>query len=406
MWQSWDVSASILPVTFYVPSTADEPIEVNVAHSGLRMVLVNRDAIRRLGDEWKILGIYFLLGPDSESSERFLAYVGEVGRRSLLLRLTEHATQKPWWSRALLIASSGTDGFNSAEIGWLEGRFYDVLNNAVAARLMNKGRPGDDSIPMKDRGVLERYVEPTIAALRAVGAAPDTADQKPAPAGKRRAVYRESVKDLIDAGLLKTGTRLRPLRKQLTTTALVLDDGSLEVNGDRFAAVSAAAQAVSGNQSEPGWEFWAAPSGDGSFVSLFVLRDRLRAGHSKPTSSSVPVIALGHSTTSAQTPAGDSLARHKQRYGETIKDLIDGGLLAPGQELQPTRRGKIERASVLDSGFLRLGDSEFATPSGAAKAVSGNNSEPGWEFWAVEENHQRVTLFQLRARLRASRSEP
>lgn len=150
------MSTSVQPVTFYVPSSAEEPIDVNVAHSGLRMVLINRGAIRRLGDEWRVLGVYFLLGPDPDSSDRFLAYIGEVGKRNLLLRLTEHAAQKTWWNRALLIASSGSDGFNSAEIGWLEGRFYDVLNNAVAARVMNKGRPGDDSIPIKDRGVLER----------------------------------------------------------------------------------------------------------------------------------------------------------------------------------------------------------------------------------------------------------
>lgn len=145
LWQSWAVSA-VQPVTFYVPSTTDEPIDLNVAHSGLRMVLVNRHAIRRLADDWKVLGVYFLLGPDPESSDRFLAYIGEVGRRNLLLRLSEHATQKAWWNRALLIASNSSDGFNSAEIGWLEGRFYDVLNNAVAATVMNKGRPGDDSI--------------------------------------------------------------------------------------------------------------------------------------------------------------------------------------------------------------------------------------------------------------------
>ena len=41
--------------------------------------------------------------------------------------------------------------------------------------------------------------------------------------------------------------------------------------------VLGAAQAVSGNKAEAGWEFWGAPSGDGSYVSLFDLRERLRA---------------------------------------------------------------------------------------------------------------------------------
>ncbi len=269
-------STSPQPVKFYVPASAAEPIEIDVAHSGLRMVLVNRESAGWLGEEWKVLGIYFLLGPTKTDPDRFLAYVGEVGRRDLLLRLKEHAAQKDWWNRALLIASA-SDEFNSAEIGWLEGRLYDVLNNAVAADVMNKGRPGDDSIALKDRGVLERYVAPIVAALRACGAPPDTKDQKPMPKGKKRAYYRESLKDLIDADLLKVGTRLRPLRKNLTTTARVLEDGNLEVDGVIYPAVSPAAQAVSSNKSEPGWEFWGAPSGDGSFVSLFDLRERLRA---------------------------------------------------------------------------------------------------------------------------------
>jgi len=33
------MSANMQPVTFYVPSSAGEPMDVKVAHSGLRMVL-------------------------------------------------------------------------------------------------------------------------------------------------------------------------------------------------------------------------------------------------------------------------------------------------------------------------------------------------------------------------------
>ncbi len=51
------MSGVVQPVTFYVPASAGEPVEVKVAHSGLRMVLVNRDSVRLLGVEWKVLGI-------------------------------------------------------------------------------------------------------------------------------------------------------------------------------------------------------------------------------------------------------------------------------------------------------------------------------------------------------------
>lgn len=405
------------PVTFYVPSSVGEPVEVKVVHSGLRMVLVNRDSVRRLGDEWKVLGIYFLFGPVDGEPERFRAYVGEVGRRDLLTRLSEHVAQKPWWSRALLITAEAKDGLNSAEIGWLEGRFYDVLNNAVAAELMNKGRPGDDSIALKDRGVLERYVEPVMAALRACGAPPDTADQKPAPKGKKRAFYRESVKDLIDAKLLKVGTRLEPVRKHLTTTALVLGDGSLEVAGTPHQSVSSAAVAVSGNKSEPGWEFWGAPSGDGGFVALFTLRDRLRSNPGAPiptpTVSAVRVMAksvlppVAPSVALAALPAPQSgnvaVPTAKRRFTESVKDLLDASLVTAGEELVTVRHRRDLRAEILADGSIRFGGAEYQSLSAAAKAASGNTSEPGWEFWAVTRGGQRVTMYVLRKRLQDGR---
>ena len=42
--------------------------------------------------------------------------------------------------------------------------------------------------------------------------------------------------------------------------------------------MSAAAVAVSGNKAEPGWEFWAVER-DGKLVSLYDLREELRASH-------------------------------------------------------------------------------------------------------------------------------
>jgi hypothetical protein len=358
-----------------------------------------------------VLGVYFLLGPSADP-DRFSAYVGEVGRRTLLTRIKEHAVGKDWWSRALLIASAN-DGFNSAEIGWLEGRLYDVLNNAVAADVMNKGRPGDDSIDPKDRGVLERYVEPIMAALRACGTPPDTADQKPAPKPTKRAYYRESVKDLIDANLLKPGTRLRPMRKTLTTPALVLDDGSLQVGGQVFSAVSPAAQAVSGNKSEPGWEFWGAPSGDGSYVALFALRARLReekknGAPSAPEADQLPAPATPNAGADADPDSTDApiarspspIKRTKRRFTETVKDLLDGGLLSPGAELRSVRRAHQGAAFVLEDGRLRIGDEIYSSLSSAAQAVSGNKSEPGWEFWATDVNGKFVTLYELRAEFR------
>jgi hypothetical protein len=236
---------ALQPVTFLVPASSAEPVALDVAHSGLRMVLVNRESIHLLGDEWKVLGIYFLLGPSASDPDRYRAYVGEVGRASLVQRARHHAKQKDWWNRALLVASSSATGFNSAEIGWLEGRLYDVLNHAVSCDVMNGNRPGDDSLPAHQRDVLERYVDPVVAALRACGASPDTADQKPTPKGRKKVtVHPETVADLLEAGLLKANTMLAPLKSGVVGTARVNADGRLEVDGQMHTSLSGAAKAV------------------------------------------------------------------------------------------------------------------------------------------------------------------
>ena len=282
-------------VSFYVPACAAEPMEVVVPHAGLRMILVNRESVGLLNESWKRLGVYFLLGPNGEDPDRFRAYVGEVGKSTLVQRLKQHAITKGWWSRALLIASA-SDDFNSAEIGWLEGRLYDVLHNALACDVMNGNRPGDDSLSANERLLLERYVAPIMAALRACGAPPDTADQKPPQKHKKPKRYAETLADLLGAGLLKPGTILQPLKKGLATQARVRADGQLEVAGQVYSSLSGAAKAVAGSVAEAGWDFWGAPSGDGGFVPLAKLRERLREAPAtkavtEPTATAPPALA-------------------------------------------------------------------------------------------------------------------
>ena len=113
------------------------------------MTLVNRESVGLLDDSWDVLGVYILLGLSEDDPDCYQAYVGEVSKRTLLLRIKEHAGGKPWWSRALHITSA-SDAFNSAEIGWLEGQLYDVLNSAVSAEVMNMGRPGDESLALEN----------------------------------------------------------------------------------------------------------------------------------------------------------------------------------------------------------------------------------------------------------------
>jgi Restriction Enzyme Adenine Methylase Associated len=89
-----------------------------------------------------------------------------------------------------------------------------------------------------------------------------------------------------------------------------------------------------------------------------------------------------------------------KHYTETLKDLLDAGLLAAGVELRPARKSVDAVAVVEADGQLRIGSESYETPSGAAKAAAGTVSEPGWNFWTVSEGGTIISLFELRQRLR------
>jgi len=57
------------------------------------------------------------------------------------------------------------------------------------------------------------------------------------------------------------------LRKQPLPTGVLHKDGSVEVGGQVWPSLSAAAQRSSGNKTEPGWDFWTVQR-DGKAVTL------------------------------------------------------------------------------------------------------------------------------------------
>lgn len=78
------------------------------------------------------------------------AYVGKApaGVRS---RLLTHVAKKEHWNRALLVSRDTTFGFNSAQVGRLEGRLYDLLKAAGDVSLHNGLRPSDETLPPHER---------------------------------------------------------------------------------------------------------------------------------------------------------------------------------------------------------------------------------------------------------------
>jgi len=84
----------------------------------------------------------------------------------------------------------------------------------------------------------------------------------------------------------------------------------------------------------------------------------------------------------------------------TVMDLLDAGLLAPGDELTfaRPRSGETHRAIVTESGGLALeGGQTFRSPSSAARVAADISAIDGWRAWTVASSGQ--LLDSLRQRL-------
>ncbi|MDQ2910936.1 MAG: hypothetical protein M3R39_07980 [Actinomycetota bacterium] len=100
-----------------------------------------------------------------------------------------------------------------------------------------------------------------------------TAASEPSPRYARDGVRRFTVQDLLDRGLIRPGSLLRPVRKALPVFATVGGSGEIIVKGVAHKTPSGAARAASGHPVESGWRFWVTDDGE----SLADLRIRLRA---------------------------------------------------------------------------------------------------------------------------------
>jgi hypothetical protein len=382
----------LTPANFLMPASSVEPLVIHVRSEALTMAVVNRDSVANLDAEWDKIGVYVLLWPIAADGS-YTAYVGKVGQSTLRKRLYQHDRSKEGWTRALLVRRDTSDGFNSAETGWLEGRITDVLALAPLATPIN--RPDkDESLPQYEREALDRAIRPIAAVMRVLGASPDTPDQAPPVKTRRRPrTYSETLSDLIEGGFLHVGARLRSLYTGTDAAATVVDGGKLEVSGTVFDTPSGAAVHLRGRETN-GWDFWGAPSGDGSLIALSELRRRLREEGARESHRTVGSPNLNdESTRSRPTPNAVSLA-----------DLIAADLLAADAELVASSRGA-QHVARLSGSEIDLNGRCYPSLSAAAVAITGKPTN-GWSFWRVEHDGKSVPLAKLRAALQPAAVEP
>lgn len=83
-----------------------------------------------------------------------------------------------------------------------------------------------------------------------------------------------SVADLVAAGLLRPGQRVR-FRRDETITGELTDAGAIRIGADEYRSPSTAGRAVAGGTATNGWTAWSVHDGD-DWVTLATVRDRMR----------------------------------------------------------------------------------------------------------------------------------
>lgn len=275
-----DTTPDALPFTVLVPDNATAPIEMYDSTAALHIAVVERNGVKSLPDLWDGAGLYVLLDP--KDSDSWGVYVGKAPT-GIRTRVKQHVKHKDHWDRAVLITRDTTFGFNSAQIGWLEGRFYDLFQASASGELHNSVRPSDENLPPYDRQMLELVVLPVSRVLRLIGYDPATPDDETTANGPSHTArfYGVTVADLIDAGLIDIGTQLVSTNGAWPATAQVVAGGDIETGGKTYPTPSAASAAIKGGASN-GWAFWAIETPTGK-VTLATLRARHIAQRERST---------------------------------------------------------------------------------------------------------------------------
>ena len=268
------------PYLVLVPNTPGEILKVVDQECALRMACVDRESSARLLGEWDAAGIYVLLWQVSESGD-FKCYLGKGN--PVTGRITQHRLNKSGWTRALVVASNQSPGFDTAEIGWLEGQFHSRLNHSALGTAENVQQPGDDTVPGYNKRRLSLAIESVVRVLRLLGYECAEDSEMQTVARKRRKSSTSSsvtIADLLAAGLLTDGEDLVSINGQWPAKAKVKAPDSIRFKNLDYLSPSGAGEAARDGGATNGWAFWAVIR-DGETITLSVLRAEYEKSHQK-----------------------------------------------------------------------------------------------------------------------------
>ncbi|WP_349931287.1 GIY-YIG nuclease family protein [Glutamicibacter mishrai] len=252
---------STTPVNVQIPSDTEAPLIADFVEHALRVAYFDRQHWASLpSSDWDAPGVYVLMTADGSNQ----VYVGQA--RKLRGRLQQHNNkEKLPWRRALAVKRDTTAGFNTAEIGYLEGRIAAELNALHQITVVEGQTSGDETLPKHMMISLDAFVKSILGALRLAGldisrSNPQTLieDEQPSPApapsnGTNKAV---TVADLVSSGLLQAGHSLFLSQAGKDAEGSVTADGEIIVRGVSYKSPSGAAKIVLDGQASNGWMTW------------------------------------------------------------------------------------------------------------------------------------------------------
>lgn len=249
------MSSKVIAADVQVPGSATAPIVADFTEHALRIAYVNRRDIKGLPEaDWNTPGCYVLLSDDGSGK----IYVGKTD--DIRKRLLQHnSKEKLPWRRAVAIQRDTSHGFNTAEIGYLEGRLTSEISAIPGMSVVADRKDQDTTLPPHQMLSLDALLPSMLAALRLAGVDVHKDDEESSlrnARSHRKTRIEGAVADLLAAGLLRAGVELVAKRKSVTAKASVTTTGDLLVNGVAHSSPSKAAQVALKLKAANGWDEW------------------------------------------------------------------------------------------------------------------------------------------------------
>jgi hypothetical protein len=99
-------------------------------------------------------GVYLLFGKNETGKD--LVYIGEA--ETVYKRLTQHLTQKDFWTEAIVFISKD-ENLNKAHIKYLENRLFEIAKSVNRYQIDNSSIPTQSSIAESDRAEMEEFID-------------------------------------------------------------------------------------------------------------------------------------------------------------------------------------------------------------------------------------------------------